>query len=64
MRISEIIEKLKATKAIYGDLPVFTEDSDIGALEVLPCRDGVQRTIDGEPDGDPNELVLLFHPSE
>ena len=63
MRISQLIDCLKAAQNTHGDLPVYTEESDIASLGVHPCRDGVQRTAGGVPEKS-NELVLSFIPAD
>jgi hypothetical protein len=59
MKISDLIDTLEAAKKQYGDLPVFTIDSDISSVNVYPVSDGVERIINGVRDT-PNELVLEF----
>jgi len=61
MKISEVIKALQAAMDQHGDLPAFTEDSDIAKVEVAACSDGVSRTEDGKAEK-PNEFVLIFHP--
>lgn len=63
MRISQLIDCLKAAQNTHGVLPVCTEEGDIASLDVIPCRDGVQRTTDGVPEAS-NELVLVFVPAD
>jgi len=63
MRISQLIDCLKAAQNTHGDLPVYTEISDIASLDVVACRDGIQRTTDGVSE-QPNELVLMFFPAD
>ncbi|MEQ3673037.1 hypothetical protein [Pseudophaeobacter sp.] len=63
MKISSVINCLKAAMEKHGDLPLYTFDSDIKALDIAPCRDGTQRTTDGVPEK-PNELVLEFVPCD
>ena len=63
MKISQLIDCLRAAQEKHGDLPVYTFDSDIKAVDVAACRDGVQRTTDGVPET-PNELVLNFVPCD
>ena len=59
MKISQLIDCLRAAQEKYGDLPVYTADSDVNAVDIAACRDGVQHTADGVPEA-PNELVLNF----
>lgn len=63
MKISQLISCLKAAQERHGDLPVYTVDSDIKAVDIAACRDGVQRTTNGKPD-EPNELVISFVPCD
>lgn len=59
MKLSSVIHRLQRALRDHGDLEVFMPDSDVGEIVITPCRDGVQRIIDGIPD-EPNELVLEF----
>ena len=61
MKISQLILRLRAAQSEYGDLEVFTMDSDIDRLLVHPTRDGVARVINGVSET-PNELTLEFIP--
>lgn len=62
MKISEIIKKLQAAMEKHGDLPAYTQDSDIARVEVAACRNGISVTHKGQPLGEPNEYVIVFHP--
>lgn len=62
MKISALIAYLQRGMRLYGDLPIYSSDADIGEVIVHPCRDGVVRTRDGVLD-DPNELVIEFIPA-
>ncbi|AUR38379.1 hypothetical protein PhaeoP18_04163 (plasmid) [Phaeobacter piscinae] len=63
MKISALIAQLQLEQQKHGDLPIFTVDSDIGRIHVIPCKDGISRTTNGKPE-EPNELVLEFHPAD
>ena len=62
MKISHLIHRLQGAMREHGDLEIFTPDADIGEVVIVPCRDGVQRLIDGIAD-EPNELVLDLLPA-
>lgn len=61
MKISNLIDTLESAKEQYGDLPVFTIDSDISRVDVHPVCDGVERITNGVRET-PNELILEFIP--
>ncbi|MFV1591186.1 hypothetical protein VWZ88_01300 [Phaeobacter sp. JH20_36] len=63
IKISGLIACLKAAQDKYGDLPIYTTDSDIKSLGVHPCCDGVQTLSDDAPEV-PNELVIEFVPCD
>jgi len=62
MKISDLIDTLRAAQETYGDLPVYTTDSDISRVEIYGCRDGVSRITNGIPET-PTELILEFIPA-
>lgn len=62
MKLSQVIHRLQGAMREHGDLVVYTPEADIGEIIITPCRDGVQRWVDGIPD-EPNELVLDFLPA-
>lgn len=64
MKISQLIACLKAAQEQHGDLPVYTVESDIKAVDIAASRDGIQRTTNGVPDEEPNEIVIAFVPCD
>lgn len=63
MKISQLLEELTKAMTAHGDLPVFTWDSDVGAVRLHPARDGIEVTPLGEGDA-PNELIIEFVPAD
>ena len=63
MKISQLLEVLTKAMGAHGDLPVFTWDSDIGAMRLHPARDGFVVTPLGDGDA-PNELIIEFIPAD
>lgn len=63
MKISKLISELQRAQEAHGDLPVYTEDSDIHRVEIAPTIEGAQVVVNGVGAQNPEEVTLIFHPA-
>lgn len=53
MKISKMITELETAMKLYGDLPIFTYDGEIGVVRIIGSKDGLP------PRGEkPTEIVI------